>query len=71
MIPPDTGTILASPHDPEALARCIEAYRKDPERRAREGHAGRVLAQARYDRGAVVDEWVRHLRAVVRTSAPA
>ncbi|HEX3519309.1 MAG TPA: glycosyltransferase family 4 protein [Solirubrobacteraceae bacterium] len=71
MIPPDTGTILASPHDPKALAACIEAYKEDPERRAQEGHAGRVLAQARYDRRAVVDEWVRHIRAVVRTSAPA
>ena len=61
MIPPETGTILSSPHDPRALAECVEAYRTDPERRAREGRAGRALAQARYDRATVIDEWVRHL----------
>jgi glycosyltransferase involved in cell wall biosynthesis len=64
MVVAGTGTIVSPAHDPRALAACIEAYREDPERRAREGRAGRALALARYEPDAVVDEWVSTLRAL-------
>jgi glycosyltransferase involved in cell wall biosynthesis len=66
MIPPGTGAIVSPAHDPRALAACIEAYRVDPDRRASEGQAGRALAQARYARGAVVEEWVTRVSALRR-----
>ena len=44
------------------LAACIEAYRRDPQRCAREGSAARALAERRYDRATVVDEWLGQLR---------
>lgn len=68
MVVPGTGTIVAPAHDPRALAACIESYREDPERCAREGRAGRQLARERYDPEAVVDRWVAALE-VVRSSA--
>lgn len=49
LIPPGTGTIVSPPHDPAALAGVLEEYRADPERRAREGAAGRAHALERYD----------------------
>lgn len=64
MVVAGTGTIVSPAHDPRALAACIESYREDPARRAREGHAGRELALERYDPDAVVDEWVSRLAAV-------
>jgi|HubBroStandDraft_4_1064222.scaffolds.fasta_scaffold04943_3 glycosyltransferase involved in cell wall biosynthesis len=64
MVLPGTGTIVSPAHDPRALATCIDSYRHDPERRAREGLAGRALALARYDPEVVVEEWVTQLRAV-------
>jgi glycosyltransferase involved in cell wall biosynthesis len=64
MVPPGTGSIVSPAHDPRMLAACIEAYRADPERCAREGRAGRALAQERYDRNAVVEEWIGRLRAL-------
>jgi glycosyltransferase involved in cell wall biosynthesis len=63
MVLPGTGTIVSPAHDPRALAGCIDAYRSDPERGAREGKAGRALALARYDPQAVVGEWMAQLRA--------
>lgn len=64
MVVAGTGTIVSPAHDPRALAACIESYREDPERCAREGRAGRALALERYDPDAVVDEWVLKLEAV-------
>jgi glycosyltransferase involved in cell wall biosynthesis len=64
MILPGTGTIVTPPHDPRALAACLDEYRRDSARRAREGAAGRALALKRYDPDAVVGEWVAQLRAV-------
>jgi glycosyltransferase involved in cell wall biosynthesis len=61
---PGTGAIVSPAHDPRALAACIETYREDPERRTREGHAGRQLALGRYDPDTVVGEWVSTLEAV-------
>ncbi len=62
MVPPGTGTIVSPAHDPRALAACIESYRRDPERCAREGRAGRALALVQYDPEAVVEEWVTRLQ---------
>jgi len=64
MVLPGTGAIVTPAHDPSALAACVEEYRRDPERRAREGAAGRALALERYDVDAVVGEWVARLRGV-------
>jgi glycosyltransferase involved in cell wall biosynthesis len=66
MVPPGTGAIASPAHDPRALAACIEAYRVDPQRRESEGRAGRALAQARYERGAVVEEWLTRVSALQR-----
>ncbi len=63
MIAPGTGTIVSPAHDPRALAACIESYRRDSERRALEGRAGRALALARYNPEIVVEQWVSQLRA--------
>jgi glycosyltransferase involved in cell wall biosynthesis len=63
MVLPGTGTIVSPAHDPRALAACIDAYRRDPERCAREGQAGRALALERYNPAVVVEEWVAQLRA--------
>jgi glycosyltransferase involved in cell wall biosynthesis len=62
MVAPGTGTIVSPAHDPRALAACIESYRLDSERCAREGRAGRALALERYDPQEVVDEWAARLR---------
>jgi glycosyltransferase involved in cell wall biosynthesis len=66
MVLPGTGTIVSPAHDPRALAACIEGYRADPDRRVREGLAGRALAQARYERSAVVEEWFTRVSALRR-----
>jgi glycosyltransferase involved in cell wall biosynthesis len=63
MIMPGTGTIASPADDPRGLAACIDAYRLDPERCAREGKAGRTLALARYDPEIVVREWLAQLQA--------
>jgi glycosyltransferase involved in cell wall biosynthesis len=64
MVVAGTGAIVSPAHDPRALAACIESYREDPQRCAREGRAGRALALERYDPQAVVEEWVSTLRTV-------
>ncbi len=64
MVLPGTGTIVSPAHDPRMLAACIDSYRRDPARRTREGRAGRALAQARYDRTGVVEEWLARLSAL-------
>jgi glycosyltransferase involved in cell wall biosynthesis len=64
MVVAGTGTIVSPEHDPRALAACIESYRLDPDRCAREGRAGRELALERYDPEAVVEEWHSRLTAI-------
>jgi glycosyltransferase involved in cell wall biosynthesis len=49
LITDGTGTIVQPSHDAAALARVLEAYRVDGERRAREGAAGRAVAHERHD----------------------
>jgi glycosyltransferase involved in cell wall biosynthesis len=66
MVLPGTGSIASPAHDPRALAACIEEYRADPDRRAKEGRAGRLLAQARYERATVVEEWLTRVSALRR-----
>lgn len=44
-----TGTIVAPSHDPEALARTLAAYVEDPQRRRREGEAGRRWSRDHHD----------------------
>jgi glycosyltransferase involved in cell wall biosynthesis len=42
LISPGAGTIVSPEHDPRALAAAIDRYRRDPERRRREGAAARA-----------------------------
>ncbi len=49
MIAPGTGAICEPSHDPDAVAAMFAAYRDDAGRCAREGRAGRALAEKRYD----------------------
>lgn len=60
MIEPGMGAIAHREHDSEALAALLKQYRDDPSRVAREGAAGRRLAEQRYD-GAVVAEQIERL----------
>ncbi|PRC60101.1 hypothetical protein C6A85_20050 [Mycobacterium sp. ITM-2017-0098] len=60
MIEPGMGAIAHPEHDSEALAALLKQYRDDPSRAAREGAAGRHLAEQRYD-GAVVAEQIERL----------
>jgi glycosyltransferase involved in cell wall biosynthesis len=55
LVPPGTGVAIAPPNDPAALAASVLAYRADPERRAREGEAGRRFALVRYDADAAAE----------------
>jgi glycosyltransferase involved in cell wall biosynthesis len=61
LIEPDTGTIVSPSHDSVALARVLGEYRDDPDRRGREGAAGRALALERYDPETVVASYERLL----------
>ncbi len=61
LIPPGTGTIVSPSHDPGALARVLEEYRADPERRAREGAAARAYALHRFDPARTLDLWTAAL----------
>jgi glycosyltransferase involved in cell wall biosynthesis len=54
LIGPGMGTVVSPPNDPHALATVLAAYRDDPERREREGVAGRQAAVKRYDPRTVV-----------------
>jgi glycosyltransferase involved in cell wall biosynthesis len=49
LIPAQGGTIVTPSHDPAALARAIDGYRRDPERRRREGARARELTRASHD----------------------
>jgi glycosyltransferase involved in cell wall biosynthesis len=49
LMPPGTGTICSPSHDPRSLAAALTAYRDDPERRRREGAAGRAATLERHD----------------------
>lgn len=62
LVPPGTGASVEPAHDPSALAACLLAYRADPDRRAREGAAGRAFALERYDSGRATDTVERLLR---------
>lgn len=62
LVPPGTGTSVEPANDPAALAACLLAYRADPDRRAREGAAGRAFALEHYDSGRATDAVERLLR---------
>jgi glycosyltransferase involved in cell wall biosynthesis len=47
--PPGAGTIISPYNDPRALADAVAAYREDPERRRRDGEAGRRAMLEAYD----------------------
>jgi glycosyltransferase involved in cell wall biosynthesis len=49
LLPPGTGMICSPSHDPSSLAEALAVYRDDPERRRREGVAGRAATLARHD----------------------
>jgi glycosyltransferase involved in cell wall biosynthesis len=49
LIASGTGMIADQPQDPRAVATCIAAYRRNPERREREGRAARRYAVAHHD----------------------
>lgn len=61
LIAAGTGTIVAPSHDPRALAQVLDAYRTDPDRRAREGEAARAYALHRFDPEHTLDTWERVL----------
>jgi glycosyltransferase involved in cell wall biosynthesis len=62
MVLPETGTIVKIEHDARALAACLDEYRADPERRAREGAAGRRHALMHHDGHTVGDAVTRLVR---------
>jgi glycosyltransferase involved in cell wall biosynthesis len=49
LLPPGTGIICSPSHDPSSLAAALALYRDDPERRRREGAAGREATMVRHD----------------------
>jgi glycosyltransferase involved in cell wall biosynthesis len=55
------GTIVAAAHDPRALARAIEGYRDDPERRVREGASARERTRESHAPARTLDAWERAL----------
>jgi glycosyltransferase involved in cell wall biosynthesis len=68
MVVPGTGTIVEPSHDPVALARVLEEYRDDPERRASEGEQARERAVHRYDRRRIEDALAELLRSAAANS---
>ncbi|MHB1539273.1 MAG: glycosyltransferase [Solirubrobacteraceae bacterium] len=50
LIVPGQGTIVSPSHDARALARALASYRDEPERRRREGAAGRTARRESHDR---------------------
>jgi L-malate glycosyltransferase len=49
LVPAGAGTIVTPSHDPQALARAIESYRRDPQRRVREGTRAREATLESHD----------------------
>jgi glycosyltransferase involved in cell wall biosynthesis len=49
LIPPGAGAIVSPSHDPIALARAIDIYRRDPDRRRREGEQARNATLESHD----------------------
>jgi glycosyltransferase involved in cell wall biosynthesis len=62
-----TGRVISPPDDPHALARTLEEYRHDPERRRSEGERARAHAEVRYDRVRVEDSFDRLIRDAARS----
>jgi glycosyltransferase involved in cell wall biosynthesis len=63
--------ILVPPDDADALARAIDAYARDPERRRRDGAAGRARAHAEFDLERRTDELEAIFdQEIRRTSSP-
>ena len=63
--------ILVPPDDVDALARAIDAYAGDPERRRRDGAAGRARARAEFDLERRTDELETIFdQEIRRTSSP-
>jgi glycosyltransferase involved in cell wall biosynthesis len=63
LIVPGTGMIAEPPQNPRAVASCLEVYRRDSDRRDREGRAARRYAVARHDRTRIDPEVERVLAA--------
>jgi colanic acid/amylovoran biosynthesis glycosyltransferase len=61
LIEPGTGVIVSPDNDVDALAEALEAYRSDPERRAREGAHARRRAVERFDAPVVAEQVERLL----------
>ncbi len=49
LIQAGAGTIVSPAHDPRALAMTLEAYRRDPQRRRREGELARQATRSSHD----------------------
>jgi glycosyltransferase involved in cell wall biosynthesis len=62
MLVDGTGTVVVPPNDARALARTLEEYRVDPERRRAEGERARAHAELRYDRARVEGSFDRLIR---------
>ena len=67
MLVDGTGTVISPADDPHALARTLEQYRADPERRRAEGERARAHAEVRYDRVRVEDSFDRLVRDAARS----
>lgn len=67
MIVPGTGAVISPPNDARALATCLNEYRADPARRAREGAAGRRHALQRHGPENLLDEMERRLARALGT----
>jgi glycosyltransferase involved in cell wall biosynthesis len=63
LIEPGTGAIVSPDNDLDALVEVLEAYRSDPERRAREGERARVRAVERFGAPVVAEQVERLLTA--------
>ncbi|MGI8511706.1 MAG: glycosyltransferase family 4 protein [Solirubrobacteraceae bacterium] len=70
LVPDGTGSSVEPANDPAALAALLMEYRSDPERRAREGSAGRRFALERYDTQRATDQVDLRLRRVAGRASP-
>lgn len=65
---PRPGVVVEA--DAERLAGAIEGLLGDPDRLARMGAAARAVAERRFGRGRMLDDWEAVLRSVVREASP-